>query len=193
MPRISAPTVAENRAQRRAALLTAGSALLRRDGTVTMADVAAEVGLSRSAVYEYYASAADLVADLLDRAWADTIQAITDATAHAADPGEQVQAWVRAALGPSGGSRRALVRAAGSDRVPPPALLPLREALAALGCPDPDTVAQLTAAVADAALDAVAAGQITAPEAEDLTVQYVRGATGLLATVTRDALPPTHP
>ena len=67
MPRITAPTVAEHRDQRRADLVAAGQALLVAEGpdAVTMTAVAARAGLSRTAVYEYFTSADELVAIVL--------------------------------------------------------------------------------------------------------------------------------
>ena len=65
MPKISAPTIAEHREARRDALLAAAAQLMLSGTPFTVAQVASEVGLSRSAVYEYYASAADLIADVL--------------------------------------------------------------------------------------------------------------------------------
>ena len=51
MPKISAATVVEHREQRRTKLLDEAAMLIVSDDTFTMAQVAAEVGLSRSAVY----------------------------------------------------------------------------------------------------------------------------------------------
>ena len=80
MPKISAATVVEHREQRRTQLLDAAAMLIVRDDTFTMAQVAAEVGLSRSAVYEYYSSAADLIADVLvdeHAEWASSLERVT--------------------------------------------------------------------------------------------------------------------
>ena len=76
MPKIAAATVAENRELRRDALLAAAATLMQRGGSFTVAEVAKEVGLSRSAVYEYYRSAAELIADVLVdemSAWSDVL------------------------------------------------------------------------------------------------------------------------
>jgi len=61
VPKIAAPTVLENRELRRHALFTAATTIIERTGSAqfSVAQVAQEVGLSRSAVYEYYASAAE--------------------------------------------------------------------------------------------------------------------------------------
>lgn len=193
MPRISAPTVAENRAQRRGALLAAGSSLLIRHGTFTMADVAAEVGLSRSAVYEYYANTAELVTDVVDSSWAQAADVLMAATARSAEPVDRIEAWVRAALGPQGAKRRALQRRAGLNGAPPAALRPLRDALADLHCPDPDSVAEMAAAVVDVALDRVAAGEADGDATAEQVVGFVLGGVLRLAPVSPVAHPTTHP
>ena len=79
MPRITAPTVAEHRDQRRADLVTAGHELLVAEGpdAITMTAVAARAGLSRTAVYEYFTSADELVAVVLSEQmvlWQETLR-----------------------------------------------------------------------------------------------------------------------
>ncbi len=86
MPRITAATVVEHRELRRAALLDAAATLMTRGKTFTVAEIATEVGLSRSAVYEYYSSAADLIADVLVDELADWAEVLRAATAEASDP-----------------------------------------------------------------------------------------------------------
>lgn len=63
MPKISAPTVAEHRANRHAALVRAGEEVLREEGLagVTPGRVVARAGLSRSSFYDYFASKDDLL------------------------------------------------------------------------------------------------------------------------------------
>ena len=119
VPRINAPTLAEHREQRRDALLEAAASVLRESGTVTMATVAERTGLSRSAVYEYYRSAADLIADVVVdelTAWIDYLAA---AVADVDEPREQLEAWIRASLAYVADGRHALVRAAGDAALPP--------------------------------------------------------------------------
>ena len=111
MPKIAAATVAENREQRRDALLLAAATLMQRGGGFTVAEVAREVGLSRSAVYEYYSSAAELIADvLIDElaAWSDSL-----ATATGSTPRERVHAWIHGVLDYVVDGRHALLRSAG--------------------------------------------------------------------------------
>jgi AcrR family transcriptional regulator len=67
MPRISAPTVAENRDLRRGSLLAAARRILTEEGSagLTMTALATSAGLSRSAVYEYFGSVDEVVAHLV--------------------------------------------------------------------------------------------------------------------------------
>lgn len=119
MPRIDAPTLAEHREQRRDALLDAATTLMREEGTLTMAQVAERAGLSRSAVYEYYRSAADLIADVLVdelAAWIDHLQAAVEGID---DPRDRLSTWIRSALDYVADGRHALVRAAGDATLPP--------------------------------------------------------------------------
>jgi AcrR family transcriptional regulator len=121
MPRIEAPTVAEHRERRRDALVTVAAEVMREQGAtgVTMASVAQRAGISRSAVYEYYSSAADLIADVIVdelAEWADHLQQSTQACS---DPHERIEAWVRAGLEYITDGRHGLVRAAGEATLPP--------------------------------------------------------------------------
>ncbi len=56
MPRISADTVAEHRANRLRALLDAGREIVATEGAeaLTLASLARRVGLSRPSLYEYF-------------------------------------------------------------------------------------------------------------------------------------------
>jgi AcrR family transcriptional regulator len=133
MPKIIASSLAEHRDLRRAALVDAAAELAREGGgaAITMAAVAERAGLSRTAVYEYFRSSADLVADLvLDELaiWAHelatavegaaettSLDADADADAHA---DKQVEAWIRAALDYVADGRHALARAVSDVTLP---------------------------------------------------------------------------
>ena len=119
MPRIDAPTLADHREQRRDALLEAATTVMRESGTVTMSAVAERTGLSRTAVYEYYRSSADLIADVLVDELAAWIDHLAEAIDGIADPRERLVTWIRAALAYVEDGRHALVRAAGDATLPP--------------------------------------------------------------------------
>ncbi|GGO16131.1 TetR/AcrR family transcriptional regulator [Microbispora bryophytorum] len=71
MPRISAATVADHRANQHAALLEAAREILAAEGVhaLTPAAVGARIGLARSSVYRYFASTADILAQLVEDAF----------------------------------------------------------------------------------------------------------------------------
>jgi AcrR family transcriptional regulator len=119
MPKIQAPTLAQHREQRRDALVEAATMVMRESGTVTMAVVAERTGLSRSAVYEYYRSAADLIADVVVDELAAWIDHLAIAVEHIDDPRQRLETWIRAALAYVADGRHALVRAAGDSSLPP--------------------------------------------------------------------------
>lgn len=120
VPRIAAPTVAENRELRRDALFQAAASLISRTGSAhfSVAQVAQEVGLSRSAVYEYYSGAADLVADVLVdelMAWGDLL---SEAVGAESTTRARVTAWMRVCIDYAADGRHSLVRAAGRIDLP---------------------------------------------------------------------------
>lgn len=170
MPKIQAPTLAQHREQRRDALVEAATTVMRESGTVTMAAVAEHTGLSRSAVYEYYRSAADLIADVV----VDELAAWTDhlaiAVEHIDDPRQRLEMWIRAALAYVADGRHALVRAAGDASLPPvrraqvqamhrelaaPVLTSLRD----LGVGDADRIASYVWGVVETATRHIEAGR----------------------------------
>ncbi len=186
MPKISAPTVVEHREQRRAALLEAAAALILREGTFTVAEVATEVGLSRSAVYEYYGSAAELIADVLVDELAAWNTELVDATAGLTDPQERIRAWVRAVLEYVADGRHALVRAAGTIELPAnrrtavqeqhrDLIRPLAAAVTDARVSDPAAAASLVWGAVDASITRIEAGSASAAQETDLVLTFIRG------------------
>ena len=180
MPRITAPTVAENRELRREALMGAAATLIQRRGAFTMSEVAREVGLSRSAVYEYYSSASDLIADVLVdelTAWRDSLAATARPDA---SPRERVHRWLEAVLAYVVDGRHALLRAAASIELPASRkvevgelhrelIAPLAEALVASGSPDPEREARYVWGVVEVAIGRIENGETT-PAAESVAL-----------------------
>jgi len=187
VPKIAAATVAENRELRREALLSAAAALMQRGGTFTVAEVAKEVGLSRSAVYEYYSSAAELIADVL----VDELSAWSDALAESSQPGmsarERIHAWIHGVLDYVADGRHALLRAAGSVELPPTRraevqvlhqdlIAPLVTALVAAGSTHPVRTARYVWGVVDVAIARIENGETSLePEAQAL-IAFIDGA-----------------
>lgn len=177
MPRITAPTLAEHREQRRDALIEAAAGVLRESGAVTMAAVAERTGLSRSAVYEYYRSAADLIADVVVdelTAWIDHLASVVR---DIEDPRERLESWMRASLAYVADGRHALVRAAGDVSLPPvrraqvqalhrELAAPVHSALCELGVPHADRVTSYVWGVLESATRHIEAGRAADDEVD---------------------------
>lgn len=104
MPRITAPTVTEHRDQRRADLVAAGQELLVTEGpdAVTMTAVAARAGLSRTAVYEYFTSADELLAVVLSDQmvlWREALRQRLHAASFETGDLDTVRIYVEVAMG----------------------------------------------------------------------------------------------
>jgi AcrR family transcriptional regulator len=170
VPRIAAPTLAEHRERRRDALVEAAASVMRESGTVTMGVVAERTGLSRSAVYEYYRSAADLIADVVVdelTAWIDHLDATV---ADIEDPAARLETWIRASLSYVADGRHALVRAAGDATLPPvrraqvqslhrQLAAPVHAALCDLDIPNADRIASYIWSVVEMATRHIEAGR----------------------------------
>ena len=104
MPRITAPTVAEHRDQRRVDLVAAGQELFVTEGpdAVTMTAVATRAGLSRTAVYEYFTSTDELVAVVLGDQmvlWQEALRQRLHATSPETGDLDTVRIYVEVAMG----------------------------------------------------------------------------------------------
>lgn len=164
MPRIDAPTVAEHRAARERALLDAARTLLTADPehVPTLAEVGELAGLSRSSVYQYYASREDLLRAVVRDSFPRWQQRL-DAGIGAADgPAERVLAFVRVNLELVADGEHALAHALSvaapsedlareSRAFHEQLVLPVLDALTELGAPDPATTAELITALVQAA------------------------------------------
>ncbi len=170
MPRIAAPTLAEHREQRRDALVEAAASVMRESGSVTMAAVAERTGLSRSAVYEYYRSAADLIADVVVDELTAWIDHLAVAVQDIDDPRERLQTWIRSSLAYVADGRHALVRAAGDATLPPvrraqvqalhrELAAPVHTALVDLGVADADRIGSYVWGVVESATRHIEAGR----------------------------------
>ena len=193
MPKIAAATVAENREQRRGALLTAAATLMRQQGAFTVAEVASEVGLSRSAVYEYYSSAAELIADVLVdefTAWSQSL-----GPASAADPRARVRDWIRGVLDYVIDGRHALLRSAGAVEIPEDKrvevqalhealIAPLVDALRAAGLPDADRQARFVWGVVSEGINRIEAGAPEPSAETEAVIAFVDGALDSVAAPT---------
>lgn len=100
MPKITAPTVAEHRAQRLRNLLEAARSLAAEGGpdALTLGALAQRVGLSRPAVYEYFRSRDDLLAAIIEDEMPAWRSELMTALAGTSEPASRVAAYVAAQL-----------------------------------------------------------------------------------------------
>ena len=100
MPRIKTDSIAAHRDWRRNQLIEAAAAIALESGgeAVTVAAVAQRAGLSRTSVYEYFASSADLVTDLVIDELENFAHNLKDAVSKESDPYQGIAAWIRTSL-----------------------------------------------------------------------------------------------
>lgn len=197
MPKISAPTLAEHQARQRRALLDAGTAILEGEGlaALTPAAVGRRAGLARSSFYQYFGSAAELVAALVEEAFPRANAVLAAALEGRRDPLERIDAYVTTTLGLAGQGAHRLAAALGSAELPAPCASRLRQlhreqaqpllnALRELEVPDPELTATLIGGLIQAALRRVehgAAPEETTRRALELIHQGVGGTRRLRA------------
>jgi AcrR family transcriptional regulator len=171
MPKIQAPSIAEHRELRRHQLISAAMELALEGGAeaVTVSAVAQKAGLSRSSIYEYFSSSADLIADLvveeLDYYTARLAEAIKDAT----DPFEKIELWIAEGLRYVEDGRHMLVKSLNTVSTPEfrkeeiamghrRLISPLRQALSETGIKEIASAAAFLQSVTDSASTRIDAG-----------------------------------
>lgn len=101
MPKIDAPTVAEHRALREKAVITAAVGILVTEGTqaVTPGAVASEAGIARTSIYQYYPSTGALLGSAIEALSAQREQRLRAALEDCGDdPRERIAAYVRTVI-----------------------------------------------------------------------------------------------
>jgi AcrR family transcriptional regulator len=164
MPRIKTPTLADHRDWRRSQLIEAAAAIALESGgaAVTVAAVAQRAGLSRTSVYEYFASSADLAADLVIEELESFAQTLANASNESADPLEAIELWIKGSLIYIADGRHLLAKAFNAIDLPRDRnaaigaahralLAPLRSRLADLGVQDIDMALALIQSITDSA------------------------------------------
>lgn len=187
MPKIEADSVAQHRANREQALVDAARHLLLTDGitAVTPSNVAARIGLARSAVYTYIHSGRHLLARLIDEdftSWATHVD--TAVRAAGPDPHERLHTYARATLQLAAAGTHQVVTALWDapldeqlrshvDALRHQLAAPLRAALADRGDDAPDTTAALAQSIVDAAMQLIRAGRPADPVVQR-ALQFLR-------------------
>ena len=201
MPRITAPTVAEHRDQRRADLVAAGQELLVTKGSdaVTMTAVAARAGLSRTAVYEYFTSTDELVAVVLSDQMVPWQEALRQRM-HAAPPEtgdlDTVRIYVEVAMGLVADGHHSLVVLLTMDTLTEDVrhrlsaahaavAAPVGKALAQIGIRDVDQATNYVHAAIEAAARRITPGQDARAEIAAVTAFTVAGVRALTPTSSR--------
>ncbi|KGA13644.1 hypothetical protein GM51_19190 [freshwater metagenome] len=143
MPRIQTDSLAAHRDWRRNQLIEAAAAIALESGgdTITVAAVAQRAGLSRTSVYEYFASSADLVADLVIDELASFAHDLKAAVADETDPFKSIEIWISASLIYIADGRHLLAKALNAVELP-------RERSADIGAAHRTLLAPLTASLA---------------------------------------------
>jgi AcrR family transcriptional regulator len=113
MPKISAPTLVEQRVWRRSQLLDVASAIALENGptSITVSTVAARAGLSRTSFYEYFSSSSEIVAELITDELNEFTEFLAQKVAAASVPEEAIAAWIEGSLEYVADGRHLLARA----------------------------------------------------------------------------------
>jgi AcrR family transcriptional regulator len=201
VPRITAPTVAEHRYQRRADLVAAGQELLVTEGldAVTMTAVAARAGLSRTAVYEYFTSTDELVAIVLSDQMVLWQEALRQRL-HAAPPEtgdlDTVRIYVEVAMGLVADGHHSLLVLLTMDTLTKDVrhrlsaahaavAAPVGKALAQIGIRDVDQATNYVHAAIEAAARRITPGQDARAEIAAVAAFTVAGVRALTPTSSR--------
>lgn len=150
MPRITTPNLAGHRDWRRSQLIDAAAAIALESGgeAISVAAVAARAGLSRTSVYEYFASSADLAADLVIEELESFAQALEAATVDISDPAESVERWIEASLQYIADGRHLLAKALNAVDLP-------RNRAAAIGAAHRALLSPLTRKLEEMGIDQI--------------------------------------
>ena len=120
MPKIETETLAQHRDWRRGQLIEAAAAIALESGgaAVTVAAVAARAGLSRTSVYEYFASSADLAADLVIDELKIFGSELAEISAQGATSLEAIDLWIEGSLRYIADGRHLLAKALNAIELP---------------------------------------------------------------------------
>ncbi|CAB4784762.1 MAG: TetR family transcriptional regulator [Actinobacteria bacterium] len=172
MPRIETNTLAQHRDWRRSQLIEAAAAIAMESGgaAITVSAVAARAGLSRTSVYEYFGSSADLVADLVIEELHNFADVLGNAVGECSEPSTCIELWIEGALRYIADGRHLLAKALNATSLPHDRaaqigaahralLAPLRSALEIQGVGDINQALAYIQATTDVATKRIEAGQ----------------------------------
>jgi len=178
-------------AVRQEAILRAAALLIQEGGceAVTMQSVASRTSLSRSAIYQYFASRDHILAELVFDEMADLANELDQIASRVSDPLEQLTAWVQATLSYLTSSSHKVVKQISIDSLPEDQrgllkamhgqfMLTLFSPLAKLTPEDPHAVAGFVYSAVVAAAGRIDEGGDFASEAATLERFVVAGVSG---------------
>ncbi len=188
MPKISAPTLVEQRAWRRSQLLDAASAIALENGptSITVSTVAARAGLSRTSFYEYFSSSSEIVAELITDELNEFTEFLAQKVAAATAPEEAIAAWIEGSLEYVADGRHLLARTLSTLELSTERstqigiahrkmLAPLSTPLNQLGVPDVRQALALIHAATESATRRIEAGLDSAREIESTREFLIAG------------------
>jgi AcrR family transcriptional regulator len=188
MPRIETETLAQHRDWRRNQLIEAAAGIALESGgsAVTVAAVAQRAGLSRTSVYEYFGSSADLIADLVLEELNNFAHYLRDAVADSEQPIESIAAWIQSALTYIADGRHLLAKALNATSLPQERtaaigaahralLAPLVTGLTAMGVKDTQRALLFIQAITDASTKRIEGGHDAEAEIKSATAFCIAG------------------
>lgn len=171
MPKIETQTLSQHRDWRRSQLIEAAAAIALESGgaAITVAAVAARAGLSRTSVYEYFASSADLAADLVIDELTSFAQELKKISEAGSTPVEAIDLWIEGSLQYIADGRHLLAKALNAIDLPRnrsaaigmahgALLAPLRSKLEELGISDINFALTLIQSTTDGASRRIESG-----------------------------------
>jgi len=188
MPRIETETLAQHRDWRRNQLIEAAASIAIESGgaAVTVAAVAQRAGLSRTSVYEYFGSSADLIADLVLEELNNFAQYLQEAVADTDQPLASIEAWIQSALTYIADGRHLLAKALNATSLPQERtaaigsahralLAPLVSGLTAMGIQDTQRALLFIQAITDASTKRIEVGHDAEAEIKSATAFCIAG------------------
>ena len=193
MPKIHTKTLAQHRDWRRHQLIEAAASIALESGgsAVTVASVAEKAGLSRTSVYEYFASSEDLIADLIIDELSNFVRVLTNAIRNPNEPETAIAEWIEAALKYIADGRHMLAKALSAistprERAPEigaahrALLAPLQRSLQELGISDINQALSLIQSSTDVATKRIEGGADAEYEIASTTAFCLSGLRALI-------------
>jgi AcrR family transcriptional regulator len=108
------------RDERQERILAATQKLIAEKGVdaVSMAELASATGLSRPAIYQYFASREHVLAELVINEMADLSNAIDEHIAHFDEPLERIRVWIHYSLAHLASAEHRIIREIAIDSLP---------------------------------------------------------------------------